>query len=516
MSRWSAGFGELREAAAAARDTLASADGRWAVVSTSLTATIAGAVAWLAMAAAPPSNARYFEPRREQAALPYELLVRLSGTRPTPGIASEDAGKMVVSQTVRASAPSGANDETLDNALATERAGVATPDMPNAEVRTLTVDPGDNIASVLTDAGVAPADAQSVMNAVQPVFSQRNLRAGQTLSATFSSSDDETANGDTISPVRLLALSFSPSVEHQIVVRLTPEGTYTAQDVEKKLEAHYRHAAATIDSSLYLAAMQAGIPADVVVEMIHMFSYTVDFQRDVHPGDSFELFFNGYYTPEGQPVKNGDIIAATMILDGKRNTLYRHETAAGIEYFDAFGRSPKSMLMKTPIDGARITSGFGMRLHPILGYTRMHKGIDFAAPIGTPVMSAGSGTVMFVGVEHGYGNFVLVDHGNGYSTAYAHLLRFSRGLHPGIHVRQGQTIAYVGATGETTGPHLHYEIRVNNAQVNPLRVKIAAGQQLRGKELRTFLAERTNTDELEASIPLQKNVAEADDLRRDR
>ena len=510
--RVSAGISELRQAAAVLRGTFGSADGRWALVSTSLTATIAGTVAWLALAAAPPSNAQVFEPRREQAALPYELLMRLSGTRPTPGIASEDAGKMVIARNTRASIASGTDDESLDNALATEQLGVATPDMPNIETRTLTVDPGDSLASVLTDAGVAQDDAQAVVNAVHAVWSVRNMRAGQTMSATFGFSATPNSSSDEAA-AKLLALSFSPSVEHQIIVRRNALGAYAAQDIEKKLESQYRHASATIDSSLYLAAMQAGIPADVVVEMIHMFSYDVDFQRDVHPGDSFEVLYRGYFTPEGQAAaRNGAILAASMVLGGKVRTLYRYETEdSGAEYFDALGRSAKSMLMKTPIDGARITSGFGMRLHPILGYTRMHKGIDFAAPMGTPVMAAGSGTVVEAGWKGGYGKFVLVRHGNGYETAYGHLSRFT--VAKGSRVRQGQTIAYVGMTGEATGPHLHYEIRVNDAQVNPLRVKVATGRQLRGKELKTFLAMRTNTDQLEASIPLQKAVAEADDLR---
>ena len=509
--RVSAEINELRQAAAVVRATFASADGRWALVSTSLTATIAGTVAWLALAAAPPSNAKVYEPRREQAALPYELLMRLSGTRPTPGIASEDAGKMVIAQNTRAGIASGTDDESLDNALATEQLGIATPDMPNIETRTLTVDPGDSLISVLADGGVAKDDAQSVVNAVHAVWSIRNMRAGQTMSATFGIS--ATPNSDEAAPAKLLALSFSPSVEHQIIVRRNAEGAFTAQDIEKKLESQYRHASATINSSLYLAAMQAGIPADVVVEMIHMFSYDVDFQRDVHPGDSFEVLYRGYFTPEGQAAaRNGAILAATMVLGGRIHTLYRFETEdSGAEYFDASGRSAKSMLMKTPIDGARITSGFGMRLHPILGYTRMHKGIDFGAPMGTPVMAAGSGTVEEAGWKGGYGKFLLLRHGNGYETAYGHLSRIT--VAKGSHVRQGQTIAYVGMTGEATGPHLHYEIRINNAQVNPLRVKVATGRQLRGKELKTFLAMRTNTDQLEASIPLQKAVADAGDLR---
>ena len=516
FSRVTSGLSELRQAAALARGVLGSPDGRWALVSTSLTATIAGSVAWLALAAAPPSSARVYEPRREQAALPYELLVRLSGGRPTPGIASEDAGKMVIAQNSKAGAAQSADDESLDNALATEQLGLATPDMPNIETRTLTVDPGDTMQSVLTDAGVTADEAQLVVNALNSVWSIRNMRAGQTLSATFGIAVPTrgSAQDDAAMPVKLLALSFAPSVEHQIIVRRSADNTFAAQDIEKKLESQYRHASATIDSSLYLAAMQAGIPADVVVEMIRMFSYDVDFQRDVHPGDSFEVLYRGYFTPEGQAAaKNGAILAASMTLGGAVHTLYRYETQdGGAEYFDANGRSAKSMLMKTPVDGARITSRYGMRLHPILGYTRMHKGIDFGASMGTPVMAAGSGTVEEAGWKGGYGKFLLIRHGSGYETAYGHLSRFT--VAKGAHVRQGQTIAYVGMTGDATGPHLHYEIRVNHAQANPLRVKVATGRQLQGKELKTFLASREHTDRLEASIPLQKAVADATgDLR---
>ncbi|MGQ0742661.1 MAG: M23 family metallopeptidase [Alphaproteobacteria bacterium] len=515
FARVSAGYFELRHSAAIARGALQSPEGRWALISTSLTATIAGTIAWLALAAAPPSSARAYEPRREQAALPYELLVRLSNKRPIPGIASEDAGKMVVARNQAQGVAQSADDEALDNVLATEQLGLATPDMPNVEKRTLTVDPGDTLAGVLADAGVEPNEAQLAVNAVDSVWRLRNLRAGQSLSATFGvavSAPDATEDATTL--VKLLGLSFSPSVEHQIVVKRNADGTFAAQDIETKLENQYRHATATIDSSLYLAAMQAGIPADVVVEMIRMFSYDVDFQRDVHPGDSFEILYRGYFTPEGQAVaKNGAILSASMTLGRKVRKLYRFETdEGGVEYFDEKGRSAKNMLMKTPIDGARITSRYGMRKHPILGYSRMHRGIDFGAPKGTPVMAAGSGKVVESGWRAGYGKFIRVRHGSGYETAYGHLSRIT--VNRGGHVRQGQTIGSVGMTGTATGPHLHYEIRVNSAQVNPLRVKVAAGRQLKGKELKTFLLARAETDRMEASIPVQKAVADATgDLR---
>jgi murein DD-endopeptidase MepM/ murein hydrolase activator NlpD len=196
--------------------------------------------------------------------------------------------------------------------------------------------------------------------------------------------------------------------------------------------------------------------------------------------------------------------------------MYRYQPKNGdpAEYFDSHGRSAKSMLMKTPVDGARISSGFGMRFHPVLGYSRMHKGIDFAVPVGTPVMAAGSGTVQIEGRVRGYGNFMMVNHGNGYSTAYGHLSRFAAGIHKGSRVRQGQVIAYSGNTGMTTGPHLHYEIRVHNQQVNPRNVKIASGRKLDGPELKTFMAQRATIDKEIAGLPLETKVADATgDLR---
>jgi murein DD-endopeptidase MepM/ murein hydrolase activator NlpD len=172
------------------------------------------------------------------------------------------------------------------------------------------------------------------------------------------------------------------------------------------------------------------------------------------------------------------------------------------------------MLMKTPVDGARISSGFGMRFHPVLGYTRMHKGIDFAVPSGTPVMAAGAGVIQEAHWENGFGNFVLLNHGNGYSTAYGHLSRYALGIRPGAHVRQGQVIAYSGATGLATGPHLHYEIRINGQQVNPAAVKVARGRILFGSALRDFEVNRIHVDSQIAALPLEGKLADTTtDLR---
>ena len=497
---------------------LRSPDGRWALVSTTLTASVAAIVTLVSLAATPASSGRVYEPRREQAALPYDLLLRLTGLRAVPAIAAEQPNQLYRAASLVGPDITG----PLERMLQAEREAAK----PQIEKRMLKVDNGETIIGMLQEAGVSKIDAAAVVDAMKPLYSPRNIRSGQTFQATFGSPSaaatqdgtPTTQDDEDSSPVRrLLSLSFAPSIDHQITVHLkTPEG-YLAEDVERKLEARYQHAGATIDSSLYLAAVQAGIPAGVVVEIIRMFSYDVDFQRDVHEGDEFEVFFNRFFTPEGQPAKAGDILAASMTLSGKKHLLYRYEMSNGeVEYFDVTGQSAKAMLMKTPVDGARISSGFGSRHHPILGYTRMHKGIDFAVPSGTPVMAAGSGTVVFAGSGGEYGNLVVINHGNNYATAYAHLSRFASGVKAGARVHQGDVVAFSGMTGLATGPHLHYEIRVKNSSVNPLTVKMASGRKLEGQELKDFFAERAHIETLVSSTPIQHKLADASDLRQSR
>ncbi len=483
-----------------------------------MTASVALAITWLSLAAAPASTSRAYEPRREQAALPYDLLLRLTGLHALPAIAAEDPGQLYRSAGLFSPGLSG----PLDRILAAERAA----SKPQTETRTLKVGDGDTMVRMLQQAGVSTEDAAAVIDAIKPLYSPRNIRTGQTFQAIFGTADTPPDNAtgaqaaqssqDDDSDRRLLSLSFAPSIDHQITVHLTVPDGYLAEDVERKLQTHYQHVGATIDSSLYLAATQAGIPASVVVEIIRMFSYEVDFQRDVHPGDDFEVFFNRYFTAEGQPVKVGDILAASMTLSGRKHLLYRFEQGGEAEYFDVNGQSAKAMLMKTPVDGARISSGFGQRHHPILGYTRMHKGIDFAVPSGTPVMAAGDGTIAFAGSGGEYGNLVVIKHGNNYATAYGHLSRFAPGMRTGARVHQGDVVAYSGMTGLATGPHLHYEIRVNNSQVNPLTVKVASGRKLEGEDLKAFFAERGHLETLEASLPVEHRLAQATGLRETR
>jgi murein DD-endopeptidase MepM/ murein hydrolase activator NlpD len=233
-----------------------------------------------------------------------------------------------------------------------------------------------------------------------------------------------------------------------------------------------------------------------------MFSWDVDFQRDLRAGDGFETMFEEVSLEDGSgAVRGGDVLYAGLTLSGEILDAYRFEVEDGeVEYFDRTGRSLRKFLMRTPVDGARLSSGFGMRRHPILGYSRMHKGVDFAAPSGTPIYAAGAGRVVSAGRNGGYGNYIRLRHSGEYSTAYAHLSRFAKGIRAGSRIQQGQVIGYVGTTGRSTGPHLHYEILRNDAQINPLSVRQPPNTQLAGADLERFRAEVGRIDQLRAEL----------------
>jgi murein DD-endopeptidase MepM/ murein hydrolase activator NlpD len=526
---------DARQTAQSAAAALSTTDGRWAVVSTSVTALIAGSIAWLAAGTIPPTSSHYGQ-YHARALMPYELFMRLA----TQNHDANASYASFVPMPANIHNQKNAAQDSLDNSLAAEQNGDDSGNTADEGAHTVTLDPGETLAGALMDAGATAGDTSAVIHAMTSVYDPRLVRAGQSFDLTFAPSDqpapppvvakitysapssaaaaadqdsDESANAAQATPLpvgKLLSVHFSPTIDSDITISRNAAGAFSASNVQKQLQAQYHRAGGKIDSSLYLAAMQAGIPAKIVVEMIHMFSYKVDFQREIKPGDTFQVLYSYYYTRDGQPAKEGDIQFATMNLGGREITLYRYKTGDGdVDYFDSKGVSAKGMLMRTPVDGARITSSFGMRFHPVLGYTRMHKGVDFGVPVGTPVMAAGNGTIAFEGQEHGYGNFLLIKHDARYSTAYAHLSRFAPGVHMGSHVRQGQVVAYSGNTGLTTGPHLHYEVRIDGQQVNPMMAKVATGRRLYGRDLRDFLNDRIHTDLQLASMPLEGRVPDS-------
>jgi murein DD-endopeptidase MepM/ murein hydrolase activator NlpD len=253
--------------------------------------------------------------------------------------------------------------------------------------------------------------------------------------------------------------------------------------------------------------MAAGIPHRILGEAIKYLSFDIDFQREIQPGDGFEMMFERYYDEKGVAAKEGALHYISMTLSGKPYMLYRYASGNDVDFYTAKGESVRKALLKTPMDGAKITSKFGNRHHPILGYTKMHKGVDFGAAPGTPIQAAGEGTVEIAAFNGAYGNYVKIRHSSGYSTAYAHMSRFGAGTKKGVKVRQGQIIGYVGSTGRSTGPHLHYEIIVNNNQVNPLSVKMPSGKKLAGKELTGFNVAKAETDNQLAALPIKTQIA---------
>jgi murein DD-endopeptidase MepM/ murein hydrolase activator NlpD len=522
---------QWRQSAAAA---LASPDGRWALASTSITAVVAGSIAWLGMGATAPQAPTKMGTAASFSAALFRRLDEAGKPRDVTYASLSPLGA-IANNPLPAAAPMA---EPLDNPLAAED----NDEVAGASGNThdVTIEPGQTLAAALVAAGASQSDSNAAVIALAKVYNPRDLRGGQSLAVTFgppertervpvaqiyyappadAAEDDEAMNAaNAAAPEvgRLLSIGFSPTIRQDITIDRGADGGFVAKSTIRQLEVHYHRAGAKIDSSLYLAAMQAGIPARIVLQLIRIFSYEVDFQRDLRPGDTFEVFYSFYYTPDGKPAKEGDVAYASIHLADRTVTLYRYlpKGETETEYFNAKGQSARSMLMKTPVDGARISSGFGMRFHPVLGYTRMHKGIDFAVPTGTPVMAAGGGVIQYEGWQGGYGNFIVLDHGNSYSTGYGHLSRFAPGVHLGSHVRQGQVIAYSGATGLATGPHLHYEIRINGTQVNPAMVKVARGRILTGRDLVGFELARLHVDGELAAMPLENKLADtAADLR---
>lgn len=362
--------------------------------------------------------------------------------------------------------------------------------------REVRVQRGDTLMKVLRRAGISRTEAHSTITALRSVYNPRDLMPGTDLTLSFSAITDSPDP-----PLSYRGLRFEPSVEKTLHVTRSWDNRFEATASKTPLIHSQARGEGTISTSLYVDAIENGVPAAVVVELIRAFSFDVDFQREIHPNDRFEILYDRLLAPDGTLAKPGDVIYGSLILKGKRFPLYGYRMRDGtFDYFNDKGESVRKALMRTPIDGARLSSRFGRRRHPILGYTRVHKGVDFAAPRGTPIMAAGRGTVTAAGRNGGYGLYVRIRHNATYSTAYAHMRAIARGIRRGRHVRQGQTIGYVGSTGRSTGPHLHYEVLRNNRQINPLGLKLPTGKKLRGAELKRFIAAKAEIDKAYAAL----------------
>jgi murein DD-endopeptidase MepM/ murein hydrolase activator NlpD len=312
-------------------------------------------------------------------------------------------------------------------------------------------------------------------------------------------------------PAFLLSLDFRAGPENRIMLSRQSGGGFAATAIATPLTTRVAAIEGRIDGSLYVSAKRQGAPDEIIAGLAQMFAYDVDFQREILGGDEFEALFEVRFDETGKMVGAGDILYGRLKWRGRQKEkgyyLFEPEGGGRGDYFDASGMSARRLLMKTPIDGARLSSGFGTRKHPILGYQKAHKGVDFAASRGTPIMAAGDGVVERAGPYGSFGNYVRIRHAQGYKTAYAHMNSIRKGVRTGVRVRQGEVIGYVGTTGRSTGPHLHYEVHQKDTPVNPQTLKIATGYELGGKDLARFSevrdrinAMRTPIAEEEASL----------------
>ena len=345
----------------------------------------------------------------------------------------------------------------------------------------LKIGAGDTISGALQSAGVSGAEAYRAVKAMSEYYDPRMVKPGQAIAVKVEPSND----GFTLTH---LDMKLSPA--KALSVYKDEHERYKAELIEKEVVMKLKAASGTIDSSLYASAARVGIPASLIAELIRLYSYEVDFQRDIRKGDTMEVLYETYETEDGEFSHYGHLLYASLNVNKTDIPIYRFERKnRGADFFHEDGTNLKQLLMTTPVDGARMSSGFGMRKHPILGYSKMHKGMDFAAPRGTPIYASGDGVVERADRYGSYGNYIRIRHNGSYKTAYAHLKKFAKGVKSGVRVRQGQVIGYVGTTGRSTGPHLHYEVIRNGRQINPKSVKSTNREKLAGKELAAFKAQ---------------------------
>ena len=276
------------------------------------------------------------------------------------------------------------------------------------------------------------------------------------------------------------------------------EDYFNEEIISIKLDKKIIYKEDLIVQSLYKTAIEQKIPANTIVEFARIYGFQVDFQRDIRKNDKFQMMYEIFLNEKNEIVETGEILFANLNLNGQDNNLYFFDNKGSEGHYDKSGKSVKKALMKTPINGARLSSPFGMRKHPIDGYNKMHRGTDFAAPMGTPIMASGDGVIKKAGWCGGGGNCVKIKHNSTYQTVYAHMSKFARGIKPGVRVKQGQTIGYVGSTGKSTGPHLHYEVIVNGKKVNSQKLKLPSGKILKGKERKLFETKKIKLDVLKS------------------
>ena len=307
---------------------------------------------------------------------------------------------------------------------------------------------------------------------------------------------------DNLSKERIVEFRVETGKKNEIVFsKSADKDKFISRVITKNFKKKVVYKETIIKDSLYNSAINLNINPNIILEFARLYGFQIDFQRDIWKDDSFQIIYEEFVNENKEVIDTGEIIFANLNLQNTDYQLYKFEYAKNkIDYFDENGKSVKKTLMKTPINGARLSSSYGKRKHPILGYTKMHTGTDFAAPTGTPIMASGDGKVMKAGWCGGGGNCVKIKHNNVYQTVYAHMSKFGRGIKRGTRVKQGQIIGYVGSTGLSTGPHLHYEVIENGKKVNSQKLKLPSGKVLKGNERKNFEVAKIKIDVLKSNL----------------
>lgn len=342
------------------------------------------------------------------------------------------------------------------------------------------INEGDTLGSLLDEAGIETKEATDLINAFSKKYNPRKLNIGTVIALNF-----EEHNTQHVLKNMLVTINNTKKIE----VSRNLNNEFIAKEILVPLVHKIEKKSSVIRNSFISTALELSVPANALMEMVRAFSYDVDFQRDIKSGDKLEVVLDKFYTEDGKFSHSGEVMYSSLTLSGKKISIYHFTNSMGqTGYYNEKGENIKKEFLRTPINAARISSKYGMRQHPVHGYSKMHRGVDFAAPIGTPILAAGSGIVEIVNNHYGnYGKYIRIKHNSTYSTVYAHASRFAGGIKPGTKVNQGQVIAYVGTTGMSTGPHLHYEVIEHGKQINPLKFKFASsGGKLTGKDLELF------------------------------
>ena len=387
-------------------------------------------------------------------------------------------------------------------------------DLEGREVRVVRAQKGDTLSRVVLRLGAEPWQARAITDAAKTIFADTAMLPGQEVHVTLVPS---VTRANRVEPVRFSV--FGEGHDHKVTIARDAAGEFVASAspidervVRAPLVDDDQPRASSLYTSLHYTAERQGVPADVVLQILKIHAYETDFRQRVRVGDGFEFFFDVKDEDKAMEGGLGELLATSVTASGETHKFYRFRSSEGVvDYYDEQGNTSRKFLMRRPVRGedVRITSGFGVRRHPILQIPKMHTGVDWACATGTPIMAAGNGVIEEAGRKGEYGNYIRIRHANGYKTAYGHMSRLATGVSEGVKVRQGQIIGYVGTTGLSSGPHVHFEVLVNNSFVDPMSIQVTRERQLSGKQLADFQKERARIDELMRRNPVSTRVANA-------